>query len=273
MSRNALAGALPTGAPRARGPALAAHARRHQLVGARRLVGTHAPLRAEPGVRERQPGEGDAARGVPARHREPRPGCRRARLARADDHGLVERRGRHRLLPRRRRGPLPARPPGRHAATSPWPATGAMRTSARRTRRASSAGSTGSCRRPRAGTRAGSCPRSWATSAGASRATRPPPASRRSSRAAGAGPAPGSSCTRRRCSSAAARASRWRCSPTGTRHMTTGPRRCGGSRSGSSGGLVRRRSLRRTTHRRRAGRPPPAGRDWWTSTASRRASA
>ena len=59
----------------------------------------------------------------------------------------------------------------------------------------------------------------------------------------------------------------------GTARMTTGPRRCAGSRSACSDGFVRRRSLRRTTHRRRAGRLPPAGRDWWTSIASGRASA
>ena len=106
------AGALPTRRACARGPALAARARRQQLVGALGLVGAHAQLRAAARLREREPGEGDAAGGVPARHRQPSAGCRRARLARSDDHGLVERRGGHRLLPRRRRGPVPARSPG-----------------------------------------------------------------------------------------------------------------------------------------------------------------
>ena len=101
-------------------------------------------------------------------------------------------------------------------------------------------------------------------------------ASRPSSRAAGAGRAPGNSCMRPRCSSAGTLASRWRCSPTGIRRMTTGPRRCGGLRSGCSGtagGPGRGRRRRRTTRRRRPGRAPRGELASWTCIASGRASA
>ena len=108
-------GALSPGRAPARRPALAPFARGHQLVGARRLVGTHAPVRARSGVRERESGEGDAAGGLPPRYRKPRTRRRRAGLARPDDQGLLERRGGHCLQPRRRRGALPARSPGRDA--------------------------------------------------------------------------------------------------------------------------------------------------------------
>ena len=105
--------ALPADRAHPGGAALAALARGHQLVVADRLLGPAAWLRAASDLREREPGEGHAAGGVPARHRQARPGRRRARLARPDDHGVVERRGGHDLLPRRRRRALQARPAGR----------------------------------------------------------------------------------------------------------------------------------------------------------------
>ena len=76
-------------------------------------------------------------------------------------------------------------------------------TSARRTRRASSTGSTGWCRRPRARyARAAPLLDRGLPALGLLALLARRPASGPSSRAAGAGPAPGSSCTRRRCSSA-----------------------------------------------------------------------
>ena len=166
MSRNALPARFPPPRASARcsaGWARAAATNSWALIDSWGRLQGFAPQRD---VREREPREGDAARGVPARDRQARAGRRRARLAGADDHGVVERRGGHDLLPRRRRRALPARAAGRDESLLGRPATGGTPTSAPRTRRASSTGSTGSCRRPRARTRAGcsrrsSCYQRW----------------------------------------------------------------------------------------------------------------
>ena len=198
-------------------------------MGADRQLGPAARLRAAPGVREREPREGDAARGLPARHRQPHAdAAERASLGpmitessndaadtiyyRVGDAALYD----------------VAKRAGMRASRSP--ATGATRTSAPRTRRASSTASTG-----------------WSRALARLRA-RPPVLDRLlpalgllalRSRAGfrtffkggWRGTAPASSCTRRRCSSAVTRASRWRCSPTATRRTTTARRRCGAWRS------------------------------------------
>jgi hypothetical protein len=80
-----------------------------------------------------------------------------------------------------------------------------------RDRPASSTPSTGCCHVARGRTRCTCSPRSCRPSAGASRASPGGPAGARSSRAAGAAPSSGRWCTRRRCSNATARGSRWRC--------------------------------------------------------------
>ena len=172
MSRSALPARFPPSGARAGGAALPAAPRRHQLVGAGRQLGPAARLRAAPRVREREPREGDAARGVPAPDRQPHAGRRRAGVARADDHELVERRGRHDLLPRRRRRALRRRAAGRDDALLGGRLLG---------QRALQRGGPGAPLQPdrpagaegaRARTRAGCCRRSSPTSAGASRATR-----------------------------------------------------------------------------------------------------
>ncbi len=97
-------------------------------------------------------------------------------------------------------------------------------------------------------------------------------ASRPSSRAAGEGRRPASSCTRRLCSSAVTRGSRWPCSPTATPHTSTGRRRSEVWRSGSS---VPRgaRWLLGPRNPRRPARARPAAPALWTCTATARASA
>ena len=115
---------------------------------------------------------------------------------------LVERRRGHDLLPRRRRRAVPAREGGGHEELLRRRLLGERPLQRRGPGAALQPASTGWSRRARAPTRAGSCPRSSPTSAGASRATPARRASGRSSRAAGAAPGWASSCTRRRCSSA-----------------------------------------------------------------------
>ena len=84
-----------------------------------------------------------------------------------------------------------------------------------------------------------------------------------------------SSCTRPRCSSAAAHACRWRCSRTATRRTSTARRPCEGSLSGCSPTSAPRGAA--AQHRREtpswAARTPPARPDSWTCTPTRRASA
>jgi hypothetical protein len=82
--------ALPADRARAGGAELPAEPRWHERVGADRQLGPPAELRAAARVREREPRQGDAARGVPAQDRQPSARRRRARAARVDDQGVVE---------------------------------------------------------------------------------------------------------------------------------------------------------------------------------------
>ena len=235
MSRRALPARFPPRPARARGPALAALAGRCELLGlidswgrphgfaphrtyvSASLVKAMLLVAYLRGIGNRAPDAGERGSLGP------------------DDHGLLERRGGHDLLPRRRRGPRSARRAGRHEDLLRGRLLG---------------------ERPlqRRGPGALLQPDRPAGAEGVARVRARPPvldrelpalgllallaaprASGRSSRAAGAERAPGSSCTRRRCSSAGERGSRWRCSPTGTRRTTTGPRRCAEWHSASSG--------------------------------------
>jgi len=100
---------LPRPRAHSRGAALPEPPRRDQLVVSDRQLGQDARLRATSRLRERQPREGDAPHRLPARDRQPHARRIRARSARSDDHDLVKRRRRQRLLPRGRRGALRSR--------------------------------------------------------------------------------------------------------------------------------------------------------------------
>ena len=203
----------PLSAARARagGTPLPLSPRRDRLLGADRLAWAHARPRRAAHVHLGQPRQGDAARGVPAPRRQPRPDGGRAGPARPDDHALGQRARERRLRACGGRRPARARRQGRDAELLRQRLLVGRTSSARRTRRASSASSTCSCHSARAPTRAGCSRRSSPGSAGASPASRSRPASTPSSRAAGAARALAGSSTRRPSSSAGRCACRWPC--------------------------------------------------------------
>ena len=203
----------PLSAARARagGTPLPLPPRRDRLLGADRLAWAHARPRRAAYVHLGQPRQGDAARGVPAPRRQPRPDGGRAGPARPDDHALGQRARERRLRPCGRRRPARARRQGRDAEllrqrllvgrTSQRGGPGALLPRLRPARATALARLRARValvdRRP--------------GSAGASPAFRSRPASTPSSRAAGAARALAGSSTRRRSSSAGRCACRWPC--------------------------------------------------------------
>ena len=190
--------------------------------------------------------------------------------ARADDHGLLERRRGHDLLPRRRRRAVPARQGRGHAELLRRRLLGERPLQRRGPGAALQPDRQAGPDRARAPTRAASCPRSSPTSAGASRASPARRASRRSSRAAGAAPACGQLVheaalfERRRHALLDGGAHR--------RQPVARVRHRDAAGSGASGCSVLARAAARTSRSDWAAPPPPAARASWTCTGTRRAS-